>query len=107
MYLHTPSVGKYFPKGNHYLEWVATFQGKSATSDIVGCKQNPSFNIEFSWSLKSSALQKLKNSRCFIRLQCNIVDKSKTTKESLGYSLVDVRSIASGTESRTISVSKS
>ncbi|KAJ8401639.1 hypothetical protein AAFF_G00379560 [Aldrovandia affinis] len=86
--------GRQFPKSSrHTLVVQAKFDGEQLATDPVDHKDKPQFCTELAWELDRRTLHQHRLQRTPIKLQCYAVDTATTAKESLGYIILDLRSV--------------
>ncbi|BFY97039.1 hypothetical protein BsWGS_00079 [Bradybaena similaris] len=86
--------GRGFPKRpKHKLIVEAKFDGELLTTDPVAHSEAPDFNQELAWELDRKALQQHRLQRSTIKIQCYACDTETTMKESVGYVVLDLRSV--------------
>ncbi|KAI1900251.1 hypothetical protein AGOR_G00048070 [Albula goreensis] len=86
--------GRQFPKSSrHELLVQAKFDGEQLATDPVEHKDKPQFCTELAWELDRRTLHQHRLQRTPIKLQCYAVDTVTSAKESLGYIVLDLRSV--------------
>ncbi|KAJ8262749.1 hypothetical protein COCON_G00152060 [Conger conger] len=86
--------GRQFPKSSrHKLVMEAKFDGEQLATDPVDHKDKPQFCTELAWELDRKTLHQHRLQRTPIKLQCYAVDTVTSTRESLGYIVLDLRSV--------------
>ncbi|XP_015221272.2 centrosomal protein of 120 kDa [Lepisosteus oculatus] len=86
--------GRHFPKrSRHLLVVEAKFDGEQLATDPVDHKDQPQFSTELAWELDRKALHQHRLQRTPIKLQCFAVDSLTSAKESVGYIILDLRSV--------------
>ncbi|XP_074851108.1 centrosomal protein of 120 kDa isoform X2 [Carettochelys insculpta] len=84
--------GRYFPRrAKHMLVVEAKFDGEQLTTDPVDHTDQPEFATELAWELDRKALHQHRLQRTPIKLQCFAVDLTSSTKEHVGYIVLDLR----------------
>uniref|UniRef100_A0AAY4D0G7 C2 domain-containing protein n=1 Tax=Denticeps clupeoides TaxID=299321 RepID=A0AAY4D0G7_9TELE len=87
-------VGRHFPKSpRHSLLVEARFDGEQLSTDPVEQREHPQFSTELAWELDRKTLHQHRLQRTPIKLQCYAVDAGTSAKESVGYIVLDLRSI--------------
>ncbi|MBN3316948.1 CE120 protein, partial [Atractosteus spatula] len=87
-------AGRHFPKrSRHLLVVEAKFDGEQLATDPVDHKDQPQFSTELAWELDRKALHQHRLQRTPIKLQCFAVDSLTSAKESVGYIILDLRSV--------------
>lgn len=87
-------TGRGFPKRpRHKLIVEAKFDGELLATDPVAHSEVPDFNQELAWELDRKALQQHRLQRSTIKIQCYACDTESTMRESVGYVVLDLRSI--------------
>ncbi|XP_054629515.1 centrosomal protein of 120 kDa isoform X4 [Dunckerocampus dactyliophorus] len=83
-----------FPKCSQLsLEVQASFDGEQLTTDPVDHLDQPQFSTELAWELDRKMLHQHRLQRTPIKLHCFAVDSSKGSRESVGYIVLDLRSV--------------
>ncbi|XP_036434376.1 centrosomal protein of 120 kDa [Colossoma macropomum] len=86
--------GRQFPKSQrHTLVVQAKFDGEQLATDPVEHKEQPQFCTELAWELDRRTLHQHRLQRTPIKLQCYAVDSNTSAKESVGYIVLDLRSV--------------
>ncbi|KAJ8380965.1 hypothetical protein SKAU_G00017430 [Synaphobranchus kaupii] len=86
--------GRQFPKSSrHKLVVQAKFDGEQLATDPVDHKDKPQFCTELAWELDRKTLHQHRLQRTPIKLQCYAVDTVTSARESLGYIVLDLRSV--------------
>ncbi|XP_035236274.1 centrosomal protein of 120 kDa isoform X2 [Anguilla anguilla] len=86
--------GRHFPKSSrHKLVVEAKFDGEQLATDPVDHKDKPQFCTELAWELDRKTLHQHRLQRTPIKLQCYAVDTVTSARESLGYIVLDLRSV--------------
>ncbi|TRY64830.1 hypothetical protein DNTS_004421 [Danionella cerebrum] len=86
--------GRQFPRVPHRsLVVEARFDGESLCTDAVGHGEKPQFCTELAWELDRRTLHQHRLQRTPIKLQCFSVDSGLSLKESVGYIVLDLRSV--------------
>ncbi|XP_048359512.1 centrosomal protein of 120 kDa isoform X2 [Sphaerodactylus townsendi] len=84
--------GRYFPKRpKHKLVVEAKFDGEHLATDPVDHTDQPEFATELAWELDRKALHQHRLQRTPIKLQCFALDSLASTKEIVGYIVLDLR----------------
>ncbi|XP_054445874.1 centrosomal protein of 120 kDa isoform X2 [Pteronotus mesoamericanus] len=84
--------GRHFPKRpKHMLVVEAKFDGEQLATDPVDHTDQPEFATELAWEIDRKALHQHRLQRTPIKLQCFALDPSTSTKETIGYILLDLR----------------
>uniref|UniRef100_A0A8D0L370 Centrosomal protein of 120 kDa n=1 Tax=Sphenodon punctatus TaxID=8508 RepID=A0A8D0L370_SPHPU len=84
--------GRYFPKRpKHTLVVEAKFDGEQLATDPVDHTDHPEFATELAWELDRKALHQHRLQRTPIKLQCFALDSLSSTKETIGYIILDLR----------------
>ncbi|NWS75495.1 CE120 protein, partial [Crotophaga sulcirostris] len=85
-------TGRYFPKRpKHMLIVEAKFDGEQLATDPVEHIDQPEFATELAWELDRKALHQHRLQRTPIKLQCFALDPASSTKENIGYIVLDLR----------------
>ncbi|XP_076588019.1 centrosomal protein of 120 kDa isoform X1 [Chaetodon auriga] len=86
--------GRHFPK-NPRLSLVvqAGFDGEQLSTDPVEHRDQPQFSTELAWELDRRTLHQHRLQRTPIKLQCFTVDSVSKKRESVGYIVLDLRSV--------------
>ncbi|XP_074787476.1 centrosomal protein of 120 kDa isoform X3 [Athene noctua] len=86
--------GRYFPKRpKHVLIVEAKFDGEQLATDPVEHTDQPEFATELAWELDRKALHQHRLQRTPIKLQCFALDPVSSTKENIGYVVLDLRAV--------------
>ncbi|XP_071340092.1 centrosomal protein of 120 kDa isoform X2 [Trachinotus anak] len=86
--------GRHFPKSPRLsLEVQASFDGEQLSTDPVEHREQPQFNTELAWELDRRTLHQHRLQRTPIKLQCFTVDSVSRKRESVGYIVLDLRSV--------------
>uniref|UniRef100_A0A8D0GCX7 Centrosomal protein of 120 kDa n=1 Tax=Sphenodon punctatus TaxID=8508 RepID=A0A8D0GCX7_SPHPU len=86
------SKRRYFPKRpKHTLVVEAKFDGEQLATDPVDHTDHPEFATELAWELDRKALHQHRLQRTPIKLQCFALDSLSSTKETIGYIILDLR----------------
>ncbi|KAM6964859.1 centrosomal protein of 120 kDa [Aplochiton taeniatus] len=86
--------GRQFPKSQRHTLFVqAKFDGEQLATDPVDHKELPQFCTELAWELDRRTLHQHRLQRTPIKLHCYAVDTTTQTKESVGYIVLDLRSV--------------
>ncbi|KFQ21742.1 Centrosomal protein of 120 kDa, partial [Mesitornis unicolor] len=86
--------GRYFPKRpKHVLVVEAKFDGEQLATDPVEHTNQPEFATELAWELDRKALHQHRLQRTPIKLQCFALDLLSSTKENIGYIVLDLRAV--------------
>ncbi|NXJ98910.1 CE120 protein, partial [Corythaixoides concolor] len=86
--------GRYFPKRpKHMLIVEAKFDGEQLATDPVEHTDQPEFATELAWELDRKALHQHRLQRTPIKLQCFALDPVSSTKENVGYIVLDLRAV--------------
>ncbi|XP_030368606.1 centrosomal protein of 120 kDa isoform X3 [Strigops habroptila] len=84
--------GRYFPKRPKRLLIVeAKFDGEQLATDPVEHTDQPEFATELAWELDRKALHQHRLQRTPIKLQCFVLDPVSSSKENIGYIVLDLR----------------
>ncbi|XP_054843494.1 centrosomal protein of 120 kDa [Eublepharis macularius] len=84
--------GRYFPKRpKHKLVVEAKFDGEHLATDPVEHTDQPEFATELAWELDRKALHQHRLQRTPIKIQCFALDSLTSTKETVGYIVLDLR----------------
>ncbi|XP_037757549.1 centrosomal protein of 120 kDa isoform X4 [Chelonia mydas] len=84
--------GRHFPKrAKHMLVVEAKFDGEQLATDPVDHSDQPEFATELAWELDRKALHQHRLQRTPIKLQCFALDPVSSTKENIGYIVLDLR----------------
>uniref|UniRef100_A0A3B4Y862 C2 domain-containing protein n=1 Tax=Seriola lalandi dorsalis TaxID=1841481 RepID=A0A3B4Y862_SERLL len=71
----------------------ASFDGEQLATDPVEHKEQPQFSTELAWELDRRTLHQHRLQRTPIKLQCFTVDSVSKRRESVGYIVLDLRSV--------------
>ncbi|XP_060693677.1 centrosomal protein of 120 kDa isoform X2 [Hemiscyllium ocellatum] len=86
--------GRHFPKRHrHSIVVEARFDGELLATDPVEHKSQPEFVTELAWELDRRSLYQHRLQRTPIKLYCYAVDSLTLAKESVGYIILDLRSV--------------
>ncbi|XP_025919701.1 centrosomal protein of 120 kDa isoform X2 [Apteryx mantelli] len=86
--------GRYFPKrAKRMLIVEAKFDGEQLATDPVEHTDQPEFATELAWELDRKALHQHRLQRTPIKLQCFALDPVTSTKENIGYIVLDLRAV--------------
>ncbi|XP_034727047.1 centrosomal protein of 120 kDa [Etheostoma cragini] len=86
--------GRHFPKsGRLSLVVQASFDGEQLATDPVEHREQPLFSTELAWELDRRTLHQHRLQRTPIKLQCFAVDSVSKKRESVGYIVLDLRSV--------------
>nr|XP_046241768.1 centrosomal protein of 120 kDa [Scatophagus argus] len=86
--------GRHFPKSPRLsLVVQASFDGEQLATDPVDHRDQPQFNTELAWELDRRTLHQHRLQRTPIKLQCFAVDSVSKKRESVGYIVLDLRSV--------------
>ncbi|XP_078141380.1 centrosomal protein of 120 kDa [Centroberyx gerrardi] len=86
--------GRHFPKSQrHSLVVQARFDGEQLATDPVDHREQPQFCTELAWELDRRTLHQHRLQRTPIKLQCFAVDSVSKARESVGYIVLDLRSV--------------
>uniref|UniRef100_A0AAX7TLS7 C2 domain-containing protein n=1 Tax=Astatotilapia calliptera TaxID=8154 RepID=A0AAX7TLS7_ASTCA len=86
--------GRHFPKSPRLsLVVQASFDGEQLATDPVEHREQPQFSTELAWELDRRTLHQHRLQRTPIKLQCFAVDPVSKKKESVGYIVLDLRSV--------------
>ncbi|XP_068165776.1 centrosomal protein of 120 kDa isoform X2 [Antennarius striatus] len=86
--------GRHFPKTTRLsLVVQASFDGEQLATDPVEHRDQPQFNTELAWELNRRTLHQHRLQRTPIKLQCFTLDPVSKRKESVGYIILDLRSV--------------
>ncbi|NXS58217.1 CE120 protein, partial [Brachypteracias leptosomus] len=84
--------GRCFPKRpKHMLIVEAKFDDEQLATDPVEHTDQPEFATELAWELDRKALHQHRLQRTPIKLQCFALDPVSSSKESIGYIVLDLR----------------
>eukprot|EP00066_Takifugu_rubripes_P024411 XP_011613677.1 PREDICTED: centrosomal protein of 120 kDa isoform X2 [Takifugu rubripes] len=86
--------GRNFPKSQRLsLVVQASFDGEHLATDPVEHGDRPQFNTELAWELDRKTLHQHRLQRTPIKLQCFATDSVTKKNESVGYIVLDLRSV--------------
>ncbi|XP_067886022.1 centrosomal protein of 120 kDa isoform X2 [Heterodontus francisci] len=86
--------GRHFPKRHrHKIVVEAGFDGELLATDPVDHKSQPEFVTELAWELDKRSLYQHRLQRTPIKLYCYAIDSLSLAKESVGYIILDLRSV--------------
>ncbi|XP_078070712.1 centrosomal protein of 120 kDa isoform X1 [Mustelus asterias] len=86
--------GRHFPKRHrHKIVVEARFDGELLATDPVDHKSQPDFVTELAWELDRRSLYQHRLQRTPIKLYCYAIDSLSSAKESVGYIILDLRSV--------------
>ncbi|XP_045890052.1 centrosomal protein of 120 kDa-like [Micropterus dolomieu] len=86
--------GRHFPKTPRLsLVVQASFDGEHLATDPVEHVDQPQFSTELAWELDRRTLHQHRLQRTPIKLQCFAVDPVSKRRESVGYIVLDLRSV--------------
>nr|XP_020450881.1 centrosomal protein of 120 kDa isoform X1 [Monopterus albus] len=86
--------GRHFPKCPRLSLMVqASFDGEQLATDPVEHREQPQFITELAWELDRRTLHQHRLQRTPIKLQCFAVDSVNKKRESVGYLVLDLRSV--------------
>ncbi|XP_078422984.1 centrosomal protein of 120 kDa isoform X2 [Cetorhinus maximus] len=86
--------GRHFPKRHrHKIVVEARFDGELLATDPVDHKSQPDFVTELAWELDRRSLYQHRLQRTPIKLYCYAIDSLSLAKESVGYIILDLRSV--------------
>ncbi|XP_043370427.1 centrosomal protein of 120 kDa isoform X2 [Dermochelys coriacea] len=89
---HSKRTGRHFPRrAKHMLVVEAKFDGEQLATDPVDHSDQPEFATELAWELDRKALHQHRLQRTPIKLQCFALDPISSTKETIGYIVLDLR----------------
>ncbi|XP_028911770.1 centrosomal protein of 120 kDa isoform X1 [Ornithorhynchus anatinus] len=84
--------GRHFPKrSKHTLVVEAKFDGEELATDPVEHTDQPEFATELAWEIERKVLHQHRLQRTPIKLQCFALDSLSSTKEPVGYIVLDLR----------------
>uniref|UniRef100_A0A7N8Y6S7 Centrosomal protein 120 n=1 Tax=Mastacembelus armatus TaxID=205130 RepID=A0A7N8Y6S7_9TELE len=87
-------LGRHFPKSPRLSLMVqASFDGEQLATDPVEHREQPQFSTELAWELDRRTLHQHRLQRTPIKLQCFAVDSVSKKRESVGYIVLDLRSV--------------
>ncbi|KAL3867406.1 hypothetical protein ACJMK2_044608 [Sinanodonta woodiana] len=85
--------GRQFPKRpKHQLIAEARFDGELLSTDPVSHVESPDFTQELAWELDKKSLQQHRLNRTSIKINCYAVDTTNSSREVIGYVVLDLRS---------------
>lgn len=88
--------GRRFPKRpRHQIIAEARFDGELLSTDPINHTESPDFTQELAWELDKKGLQQHRLQRTSIKIQCYAQDTSSSGKETIGYVVLDLRSVTS------------
>ncbi|XP_061324654.1 centrosomal protein of 120 kDa isoform X3 [Pezoporus flaviventris] len=86
--------GRCFPKRpKHLLIVEAKFDGEQLATDPVEHTDQPEFATELAWELDRKALHQHRLQRTPIKLQCCVLDPVSSSKDNIGYIVLDLRAV--------------
>ncbi|XP_060737257.1 centrosomal protein of 120 kDa isoform X1 [Tachysurus vachellii] len=86
--------GRQFPKRQQQTLVVqAKFDGEQLETDPVEHKEQPQFCTELAWELDRRTLHQHRLQRTPIKLQCYAIDSNNSSRECVGYIVIDLRSV--------------
>ncbi|XP_061585706.1 centrosomal protein of 120 kDa-like [Cololabis saira] len=86
--------GRHFPRLPRVsLTVTSSFDGEQLSTDPVDHVETPQFNTELAWELDRRALHRHRLQRTPIKLQCWSLDPASRRRESVGYIVLDLRSV--------------
>uniref|UniRef100_A0A8C5H549 Centrosomal protein of 120 kDa-like n=1 Tax=Gouania willdenowi TaxID=441366 RepID=A0A8C5H549_GOUWI len=86
--------GRHFPKSpSLQLVVQASFNGELLDTDPAEHREQPLFNNELAWELDRKTLHQHRLQRTPIKLHCFAVDSVSKKRESVGYTVLDLRSV--------------
>ncbi|KAL3062360.1 hypothetical protein OYC64_002214 [Pagothenia borchgrevinki] len=86
--------GRQFPKSPRLsLVVQASFDGEQLATDPAEHSEQPHFSTELAWELDRRTLHQHRLQRTPIKLQCFAIDSVSKKKESVGYIVLDLRSV--------------
>ncbi|XP_047448856.1 centrosomal protein of 120 kDa [Mugil cephalus] len=86
--------GRHFPKSPRLsLVVQASFDGEQLATDPVEHREQPQFSTELAWELDRRTLHQHRLQRTPIKLQCFAVDSVRQRRDSVGYIVLDLRSV--------------
>ncbi|XP_068559640.1 centrosomal protein of 120 kDa [Cebidichthys violaceus] len=86
--------GRHFPKSPRLSLVVrASFDGEQLSTDPAEHRDRPHFSTELAWELDRRTLHQHRLQRTPIKLQCFAVDSETKRSESVGYIILDLRSV--------------
>ncbi|KAE8291779.1 Centrosomal protein of 120 kDa [Larimichthys crocea] len=86
--------GRHFPKSPRLsLVVQASFDGEQLATDPVEHRDQPQFSTELAWELDRRTLHQHRLQRTPIKLQCFAIDSVNKMRESVGYIVLDLRSV--------------
>uniref|UniRef100_A0A4W3J627 Centrosomal protein 120 n=1 Tax=Callorhinchus milii TaxID=7868 RepID=A0A4W3J627_CALMI len=88
------ATGRHFPKRpRHKIVVEARFDGELLATDPVDHKDQPEFVTELGWEIDRKSLYQHRLQRTPIKLHCYAIDSLSSAKESVGYIILDLRSV--------------
>ncbi|XP_056097883.1 centrosomal protein of 120 kDa [Rhinichthys klamathensis goyatoka] len=86
--------GRQFPRSPRLsLVVEARFDGETLATDAVEHREHPQFCTELAWELDRRTLHQHRLQRTPIKLQCYAVDSGSGARESVGYIVLELRSV--------------
>ncbi|XP_069562020.1 centrosomal protein of 120 kDa [Brachyistius frenatus] len=86
--------GRHFPKSPRLsLVVQARFDGEQLATDPAEHREQPQFSTELAWELDRRTLHQHRLQRTPIKLQCFAVDSVTKQRDSVGYVVLDLRSV--------------
>ncbi|KAK7145416.1 hypothetical protein R3I93_013214 [Phoxinus phoxinus] len=86
--------GRQFPRSPRLALVVeARFDGEALATDAVEHREHPQFCTELAWELDRRTLHQHRLQRTPIKLQCYAVDSGSGARESVGYVVLELRSV--------------
>jgi len=86
--------GKNFPaKSKQKLVIECKFHGELLSTDPIPCTPSPNFTTELAWEMDKKSLHQHRMQRTPIKLQCYMIDQLTKAHDSVGYILLDLRSV--------------
>ncbi|XP_077073658.1 centrosomal protein of 120 kDa isoform X2 [Siphateles boraxobius] len=86
--------GRQFPRSPRLALVVeARFDGETLATDAVEHREHPQFCTELAWELDRRTLHQHRLQRTPIKLQCYAVDSGSGARESVGYIVLELRSV--------------
>eukprot|EP00069_Balaena_mysticetus_P015179 bmy_09010T0 len=84
--------GRHFPKRpKHMLVVEAKFDGEQLATDPVDHTDQPEFATELAWEIDRKALHQHRLQRTPIKLHCFALDPLSSSRETIGYIVLDLR----------------
>ncbi|KAJ8777455.1 hypothetical protein J1605_014838 [Eschrichtius robustus] len=84
--------GRHFPKRpKHMLVVEAKFDGEQLATDPVDHTDQPEFATELAWEIDRKALHQHRLQRTPIKLHCFALDPVSSSRETIGYIVLDLR----------------